>query len=259
MSERRFAASNGIRRCLLTPKEALQKALSENLTTREGRPLEPTLWGSLETQAMVEFERRLPENLPHEIKELLALASGFEFAYVGRVDFRGELPFEFEDAFPCGLSLAGDGEGNFWVQDIRPDTGAWGAVFFVSHDPPVIVVQAPSLAEFLNQIFDIGRPPHNNALAQIKTVITPRIWADDPYLIKVEVARSSPDSALSAFAKQLAHGFGIADLRQSEVASGLSYNSHGSKTSIVRYGLEAIFATEKVHARSFLDKLLGKR
>src|SRR5689334_8432785 len=47
-----------------------------------------------------------------------------------------------------------DGFGNFWVVDVDPETGVWGAVFFACHDPSVIVVQAPDLATFLQQLLD---------------------------------------------------------------------------------------------------------
>jgi hypothetical protein len=228
----------------VTPKDVIQQALSEDLRSREGSKLALNLETGLSAQEIQEFEGRFPKGLPVEIRELLAFSSGFEFAPFGLVDFRGRLPFEFEDAFPDGLPLAGDDSGNFWVQDIHPESGLWGAIFFVSHDPPVVVVQATLLVDFLHQIFDFGRAPYKSAIANIKEKVVPQIWADDSYSIKVEDARSSSDSTMSTFARQLPENSKIIDLRPGKIGSGFSFGSHGSETRVQRYGDEPIFAVE---------------
>ena len=73
----------------------------------------------LTPQEIKEFETAFPGQLPSGVQQLLAFASGFEVEPIGLVDFLGRHPFEFKDAFPYGVPLAGDGEGNFWVQDIQ--------------------------------------------------------------------------------------------------------------------------------------------
>jgi len=35
-------------------------------------------------------------------------------------------------------------------------TGAWGAILFVCHDPPVIAIQSPDLSSFLSQVLALG-------------------------------------------------------------------------------------------------------
>jgi len=190
------------------------------------------------------FESRLPGKLPGEIQDLLAFASGFENNAVGLVDFLGRHPFEFTDAFPYGLPIAGDGDGNFWVQDVREDTGLWDKVFFVSHDPPVVAVQAHSLEEFLSQILDFGKSPNDDPLLRVKKDAVDRIWTNDPDLIPFEVALSSEDNELSQCAKQLEDGFRIADLRFAKLGSGFSLR--GLKTIVRRCGPPAIFAVKSL-------------
>jgi hypothetical protein len=224
----------------MTPKDVIQQASSEALRSDGGRKLALVLEAGLSAQEITEFERRFPKGVPADILELLAFTSGFEFAPLGLIDFRGRLPFEFEEAFPCGLPLAGDDLGNFWIQDISPETGLWGAIFFVCHDPPVIVVQATSLAEFLRQIF----APHMSAIKNIREDVVPRIWANNPYSVKIEDALSSSDSAISTFARQLKGSFKITDLRSAKIGSGFSFGSHGPETEVRRYGGEPIFAVE---------------
>jgi hypothetical protein len=190
------------------------------------------------------FEATLPGKLPGEVRDLLAFSSGFEVDTIGLVDFLGRHPFEFKDAFPRGLPVAGDGDGNFWVQDVREDTGQWDRVFFVSHDPSVVVVQANSLEEFLSQILDVNKPLNQSPLLRVKTDAVECIWKNDPYLVSLEAAISSGDVELSQCAKRLDDGFGIADLRFSEPGSGFSVR--GLKTIVMRCGPSPIFAVKNL-------------
>ncbi len=94
---------------------------------------------------------------PPDIAELLAVAEELDGGPYEALSFNG--PWHgLNEVFPRALELLGDGCGNAWVVDTDPVTGSWGAVYFSSHDPPVIVLQAHSVAEFLNQYFhDIAR------------------------------------------------------------------------------------------------------
>lgn len=107
---------------------------------------------------MESFEAGLPGSLPTDVRELLSYASGFRFDRLKTdVDFLGSELFAFEEALPHGVPLLGDGFGNCWVLDVHPSDGRWGQVFYVCHDPLMVLVQAPSLAALLTQIFDAAR------------------------------------------------------------------------------------------------------
>ncbi len=107
--------------------------------------------------------------------------------------------FGFEEILPLGLTIATDGSGNDWVVDIKKGTSEWGPVLFMSHDPPVAVIQAPDLARFIEQVFELGRPERKSQLDSVSKSATSRIWSDDPYLFELGASRMGPDSALASF------------------------------------------------------------
>jgi cell wall assembly regulator SMI1 len=81
---------------------------------------------------------------------------------VVRVELSGEELCFAEGAFevdltgiaPDGLPVATDGFGNHWVVDVRD--GRLAEVLFIAHDPPVVLLQARSLGDFLVQWFESG-------------------------------------------------------------------------------------------------------
>jgi hypothetical protein len=186
------------------------------------------------------------------------LTSGIETEPLGNIDFSGANLFGLEDIFPNNVPILGDGEGNFWIIDIRQDTGFWGKVFFVCHDPPVIVIQSQNLREFLTQILESFQPPYRNALAQIKEDAINRIVKSDPYLMDVKQARLSTDVVLSEFAWQLPDTFKVVDLRTAKTGAGFSYWESGKATKVQRCGVELIFGIDDRQKAGFFNRLLGK-
>ena len=86
-----------------------------------------------------ELERSLPCALPQEVRELLAFSRGFEngpidICFSGLVD-----SFGMEEVFPSPLVIAHDGFGSYWVIDLLPGSATWGPIFYVCHDPAVVV------------------------------------------------------------------------------------------------------------------------
>jgi len=194
-----------------TPVQAIEAALTEKLTWKDGSPVKLRLLPAITKHQLAQFEQSLGNAVSADIRDLLFLAAGFEFPPVGTVNFLGiDLSVE---TFFRSVPILGDEYGNFWVVDTEPGNGDWGAVFFWCHDPAVGVIQAPTLSAFLEQIFDIGRPDHRDALASIRERCH-RIWADDPYLASVAEARNADDPTLSTFARSLPDSFDVADLRK---------------------------------------------
>jgi len=216
-----------------------------------------TLMPGLSREEIAEFQKRLPGPLPDEIRELLGYSAGFHLASVGSVHFTGTTDSQFTKALPFAVTLLADGSGNFWVVDVNSKSGAWGAVFFVSHDPPVIVVQSPELETFLSQVLDPGQSNPKNALNHVRKVGAMRIWKDDPWLISVRDARTVQDPGVSNFAGQLPENFRLADLRSREVGSGFSWGLAGPNAEVRRDGAELLFGVEQ-KAPSFLKRVLTR-
>ena len=222
------------------PWEILQSALRETLTDADGTPLKIRFLPPLSQGELARLETELGRKLPADLHELLVLCRGFEFSRVGTVDFSGgemsvAIPFAANPVLP-------DGSGNFWVVDIEPEEHS-GPVMFWCHDPAVMVIQAPTLSEFLQQVLGMGRPGHSDPLRFTKEERSRQIWADDPYLVRAVEARESVDPDLAAFAAELAGDFYIADLRKRKIGSGFSWGKTDS--DVRRFKDKLIFGIEK--------------
>ena len=236
-----------------TPKQTLEK-FSRTVTLRPG----------LSDEEVAQFQTQLPGALPDEIRELLLYSAGFDVASgqllkssrvgdTARVLFTGSGDVGLS-ILPCPVALLGDGSGNFWVVDVNP-SGAWGAILFVCHDPPLIAIQAADLASFLGQVLDPG--DSKDTLDYVRNAATTRIWKDDPWLVSVRDARLVQDAAVSKFASQLPENFAVADLRSKEVGRGFSWGKAGPSADIRRNGTELLFGVEQ-KTPSFLKRILTR-
>jgi hypothetical protein len=236
----------------MSAKQILEAALARSEGGGQLRLLRPLNDGEIDA-----LEARLSARLPAAARELLAFASGFVWTPFGRVSFVGEDVFEFHDLLPSGIPLAGDGYGNFWALDVRPDNGAWGTVLFVSHDPPVVVVQARDLDGFVSQV--LARTSVEGVTVQLPPKMAlERIWLDNPYVIEIRGARGSPDPLVRTFAHTLPDLFGVVDLRSANEGIGFAWGRDGRRSKIVRYGSELLFGIESRARRSMWDRLTGR-
>src|SRR6185503_16691052 len=141
----------------MTPLEQLKTILNEKYITEEEEEYGIELKPPLTDQQIDQLAKLLPTaQIPDEIRELLKFASGFEFLTPDEVTFDGAGQFGFQNVFPDSIQLAGDGFGNFWILDVD-SKGNWGNVFYVCHDPAVIVKHSEDLAEFINNLHEFGK------------------------------------------------------------------------------------------------------
>ncbi len=239
----------------MTAREVIEKGLE--LDGTESASFQFRLKPGLSHAQIQDLEERLNATLPSEVRELLAFTSGFYSRPIGNVNFSAKEMFEFPDILPLGLPLAADECGNNWVVDIKRSTGEWGAVFFLSHDPPVVVIQAPDLVRFISQIFDYGDSEPNGRLNYVREMAASKIWREDPYLLDIGASRVSADPNLAEFSRQLSDAFRIADLRSLEVGSGFAWGRNGPNSKIRRYGSELLFGVET--KKSLLGTLLKRK
>lgn len=210
-----------------------------------------TLLPGLSQQELAQFRKQLGGFIPADIEELLLYSAGFDYSpgfdheSVGSVRFTGHYGFEFVEAFPRSITLLPDGCGNFWVVDINPESGAWGAVFYACHDPAVIGVQAPELATFLSQILEPAESNPKNALNYVRKEAAYRIWREDPWLMPMNDSRILQDPLTSNFARQLPENMRIADLRSKEIGSGFSWGRARPNADVRRCGANLVFAVEQ--------------
>jgi cell wall assembly regulator SMI1 len=234
----------------MTPRQVLESKLRDPPRDEDGRPIPLTLAPGLTPDQLAEFSASMPGPLPAEVRELLAFASGLELGGEDPLDFTGGMMFEFAEALPHGVPIMHDGSGNFWVVDVDGSRGAWGDVFYACHDPPVLALQAHSLAEFLVQVL-AGR----GAPGDVEDVTEHRvfdIWRSNPGAITMAAARGSGDRALAQFAAGLSDDLEIFDLRERVIGSGFAWGRARAEARVVRMGSELVFAAEKAPPRRSL-------
>jgi cell wall assembly regulator SMI1 len=238
--------------------ELVRQARETAFTTEDGEAdlleLEP---GLSETE-LVELEARLPAPIPGDVRELLAYARGFTGGAADVVDLTGEkCDFEFYAAFPNGHPIATDGFGNYWVIDLLPDSRDWGPIYFVCHDPPVILYQSATLHDFLVELFKMSVPPHKSLVDDVHEDRLFKVWQTNPGVLSYEQASVSSDPELRAFAALLGPTFQIIDMRQAPVGFGFSWGRYGPQTVVRRHGTVRIFAYEE-RKKTLLGRLFGK-
>lgn len=182
--------------------------------------------------------RRFPVPVPTELVRLLAVTTGSRRAgSLLDLDLTGSShDVEASELLPAGHPVASDGAGNFWLLDLTPDTTESAPVFFLSHDPPVLLYQWPDLAAFVDALLDdsgaVADRAHEQAL---------QVYGSRPGALSYESAATRGDQALRDLAHRLGDGWTYVDLRQRTEGDGLVWGRYGPRTRLARAGWERMF------------------
>ena len=233
----------------MTALEQLKLIKHELYVTGDGKEFKMRLKQGLSDDEIDRLAARLPgAQIPPDIRELLRFTTGFTFRGLDDITFDGVDQFGFENIFPASVQLTGDGAGNFWIVDVNRE-GEWGSVFYLCHDPAVVVKQAEDLAEFLEQINELGKKPELSTLSIFLERTTRRIYNQEDGFVELAAARGSEDVVLREFATSLPEDFVVADLRGQPIQTGFAWGKYGPDIgSAVRHERELLWgfaATEK--------------
>lgn len=236
-----------------TPLDIVRVAEGTELRYEPDGPAERLeLLPPLSEEAIGELEFRIPCPLPESIRDLLRHTRGFATGPLESLKFAGLWTFEFPQIFPCPIDIAHDGFGNYWVVDLTEDSTEWGPIYFVCHDPPVVVLQSPDLSHFLLEMLKLGGPEREQSLIDaVHEAHAARVWRDDPGLMGLDECRASEDPVLTSFAQGLPPGSEVKDLRDAAVGDGLAWGRYGPRTELRRAGVHAVFARQP---RSLLQR-----
>ena len=178
--------------------------------------------------------------VPAELVRLLALTAGTEALL--DLDLTGERhSIEVAELLPAGHPVAADGFGNFWLLDLTPDTGETAPVFFACHDAPVLLYQAPSLGDFLDQALGALEPGRDTTIDDVHEDRLFQVGRRAPHSMPWRAAMTSDDLALRDFAASLDAAWTVVDLRRREIGMGVAWGAHGPRTRLARHGWERIF------------------
>jgi hypothetical protein len=120
--------------------------------------------------------------------------------------------------------------------DLTPDTTESAPVFFLSHDPPVLLFQSPDLTTFVGDVLEdaggVADRAHELAL---------QVYGGRPGALSHEAAVARGDVALRELAERLGDQWTLVDLRQRTVGDGVVWGRYGPRTRLARHGWERIF------------------
>src|SRR6266550_3361779 len=213
----------------MDPLEAIRRAQATRLVNEDGDEFEFELAPAVPPSDIERLADEVGVPLPRDLRALLERTSGIEGGPLDTIDFTGQsLSFGAPETFPSGLPIAGDGFGNFWVLDLTLDDVETAPVFFVCHDPPVILYQSPDIGGFLHEAFRMLVPPHASAVDDVHEDRLFNVWRDNPGTL--------------AHSAELDDRFTFIDLRSPPVGMGFSWGRYGPRTDVRRDGEERLFA-----------------
>jgi hypothetical protein len=244
----------------MTVTEQLKSILNENYLCEEGNKYKVELKPALTEKQIDDLSKKMPTGeIPDDIKDLIKFASGFKFHNLDGITFDVIAQFELQEMFPNSIQLTQDGLGNFWVLDIDKK-GNWGNVFYISHEPAVVVKHSENLTEFIRHIDEFGSNRKNSNLEIIQIKSVTKIWKKNMGLLSIEEGRKSNDKILKNFAINLPENFEIADLRNAPNQFGFAWGKYGENMgTVIRHDTELLWGFEKIRKKGILYNFFGKK
>jgi hypothetical protein len=240
----------------MDPLEAIDVAQATKLIDKDGHEVELELAPALQTDEIEHLADEIGVPLSRELRTLLERTAGIDGGPLQTIDFTGRsLSIGAPDTFPTGLPIAGDGFGNFWMLDLTPEEVETAPVFFVCHDPPVILYQSPDIGDFLHEAFRMLVPPHASAVDDVHEDRLFNVWRENPGTLDRSAALAG-DERLRAFAAELDDRFSFVDLRSPPVGMGFSWGRYGPRPDVRRHGHERLFAYAPLEKRPGLLRRL---
>lgn len=231
----------------MTPLQALRELQSRSLVTvEEGEPCDAELLPGMSQGEIDRFEERVGAPLPAEIRELLEAAGGVEVDS-DLLAWNGGVAGQYiPGAFPCSIPVLEDGCGNSWDVDIDAQTGKWGAVYFLCHDPAVVVLQAESLADFIVQFADDScQPEREGSLYHISERLVNKVWDTGGGTLGASQLRMSADPVLRRAASGVDGEGLVCDMRRAGMGEGFAWGRYGPRTRVMRPGPEPVWVIDR--------------
>ena len=239
----------------MNAKGQLEAILTNKYESEDGDMYQVEVMEGMSTEEIYNFRQKLPsQNLPNDIEELLRFSKGFEFYGLEEVQFDTFNYFGFVELFPRSIQLAGDGFGNFWILDIDLK-GNWNSVYFVCHDPAVVVKQAENLSQFISQVDEYGSKGGESTLGLVHDKVVFDIWNSKVGIMEKNEKIYDYDS----MDVELPETFLVADLVHQPIMKGFSWGKWGPNPKIVRLSDDPIWAVEKTVKQGWLSRIFWRK
>lgn len=176
-----------------------------------------------------------------EVRAFMSAVGRFRCEGIELVDFTGRLSdcrSPLPEINPSGITVATNGFGDWWVADVNPNSGQWGAIFYISHDPPVFFIQHGTYEQFLRDAL------LNPEFDRDTDALSARISLNPDRGMEWAAAMASGDRSLCDFAGSVNQGARIHDLR-GRYCQAVDWGS--GNPVLKRHQFEHIFAAEPRH------------
>ena len=226
--------------------DLLRAAAGRRFVDEDGQETKLELLPPLSAAELEALEALLPCPLPDDARALLSVARGVDGVPLESVDFSGLGEPIMEDLFPCGLPIAHDGFGNYWVLDLTSSSTLWGPVFYLCHDPAVVVYQCDDVRAFIEEMLRLTDPAEEDAIDRVHEQHAFEIWRTHPGAMSRDAALQAGDATLRDFAASLTPDHYVIDLRNAHTGDGFAWGRFGPQTPLRRAGESRIFAYQTV-------------
>jgi hypothetical protein len=214
----------------------LNLARLRRLTVASGVELRP----GLNDAEILSLEHLLGQPLPGLLKFLLRETRGVR-KHDDELSF-DEISENLSTIFPSALQLTKSDSGDPWIVDLCGSN--MGCVFFLCHDPPVVLLSALTLFDFVDQY---AKEDFETLVRQTKGAVH-RIWKD--------TAASLRETSPFLWPELPNHErFTFADLRHSDVGDGFSWAPEGRVVELRRHKCDLVFAVAKRTRKSAFENL----
>jgi hypothetical protein len=219
----------------MTPNQAVDALLSRHYRDNARARIVPLY----DHDSLADVRRRL-HSVPPNIDDLLSRGAGIQIGY-SEVRWDGNLAGAQTDALPVSIPVMEDGLGNFWMVDVDPIKCLWREIYYVSHDPPVIVHQASNFSGFLLQFGDECASENGGLITRVHEGAAREIWAGRGSCQSSKRLSGSPDPLIRQLVEQFGDDSWICDLRSAQPGQGFAWAEGREALTIHRPASEPVF------------------
>ncbi len=240
----------------MTNLEIIKQLRERIFTDEDGEQYSLEFLPPLTNNELDNLKSKFPNHhIAEELLEIMSMTKGWDGYGLEQVYFDSIGSFGFFELSPHSICMGHDGFGNYWVLDINK-RGTLGKVFFVCHDPAVLIIHSQNLNEYLHHLLEFYENPDEGYLNEIHEKVVRTVWKENPNVSsKSEFLQSNP--SYSKFLSPFEGGeWAVADLRKGDNKEGFAWGKYDSNQYTVRHNEDLVWVL-KNKKKGFFNRLFG--
>jgi len=239
----------------MTNIEIIKKLKSSTYINEDGEKETLTFEFGLTKDEVSYLSKKFPSNkIADELVEILKETRGWGGYGLDAVSFDRIEEFGLIELVPRSVALGHDGFGNYWLLEIS-NNGDLGKIFYVCHDPSVLVLYCDTINEFLVYLDEFYRDVENSYLNNIHDKIVFDIWNKKPNTFDINSFKKQNPNLEKYLINFDSENYIVADLRNLKNEEGFAW--WGDYEIRSRLPDEFVWVLRKKE-KGFFSKLFGK-